>query len=81
MSPVPVLTTLETDRLILRRRRVSDAAIYRRLWTERDVRVPQHRQIDLHGRPTEEDIAKQILDEREASRRQRIAAYAPVRWG
>ena len=32
------------------------------------MRVPQHRQIDLEGRLTEEDIATQIRDEREASR-------------
>lgn len=68
MSPLPVLDTLETDRLTLRPQRVSDAAVYRKLWTERDVRVPQHRHIDHEGRPTEEDIAAQIRDEREASR-------------
>jgi ribosomal-protein-alanine N-acetyltransferase len=68
MSPVPVLNTLETDRLTLRPQRVSDAALYRQLWTERDVRVPPHRQIDIEGRPTEKDIAAQIRDEREASR-------------
>ncbi|MET3769890.1 RimJ/RimL family protein N-acetyltransferase [Marisediminicola sp. UYEF4] len=68
MSPPPVLNTLETDRLTLRRQRVSDAAIYRQLWTERDVRVPPHRRISLEGRPTEEDIATQIQEEREASR-------------
>ena len=68
MSPAPVLNTLETDRLTLRRQRVSDAAIYRQLWTERDVRVPPHRRINLEGRPTEEDIATQIGKENEASR-------------
>lgn len=68
MSPAPVLNTLETDRLMLRRQRVSDAAAYRQLWTERDLRVPKHRQIDLNGRPTEKDIAAQILDESEDSR-------------
>jgi [ribosomal protein S5]-alanine N-acetyltransferase len=60
---VPVLDTLETDRLILRDRRVDDAPIYRQLWTERDPRVPLHRQIDLEGRPTVEDIAAQIRAE------------------
>lgn len=68
MSPAPVLNILETDRLTLRRQRVSDAAIYRQLWTERDVRVPPHRRINLEGRPTEEDIATQIREEHEASR-------------
>lgn len=68
MSLVPVLDTLETDRLILRHRRVDEAAIYRQLWTERDPRVPPHRQISPEGRPTREDIAAQIRAEREESR-------------
>ena len=62
---VPVLDTLETERLLLRRRRVDDAATYRRLWTERDSRVPPHRRIDPEGRPSVEDIAAQIRGERE----------------
>lgn len=68
MSLVPVLDTLETDRLILRHRRVDEAAIYRQLWTERDPRVPPHRRIDREGRPTVEDIAAQIRAEGEESR-------------
>ncbi|QQM22700.1 GNAT family N-acetyltransferase [Rhodococcus sp. P-2] len=52
--------SLETDRLILRARRVSDAAVLRELWTERDPRVPPRRQIDSDGRPTIEDIEDQI---------------------
>jgi RimJ/RimL family protein N-acetyltransferase len=56
---------LETDRLILRRRRAAEAAIYRQLWTERDPRVPPHRRISPEGRPTVEDIAAQIRAERE----------------
>jgi RimJ/RimL family protein N-acetyltransferase len=60
MSLVPVLDTLETDRLILRHRRVDEVAIYRQLWTERDPRVPPHRRIDPDGRPTVEDIAAQM---------------------
>jgi ribosomal-protein-alanine N-acetyltransferase len=64
MSLVPV-DTLETDRLILRLRRVDEAAIYRQLWTERDLRVPLHRRISSEGRPTVEDIAAQIHAERE----------------
>jgi [ribosomal protein S5]-alanine N-acetyltransferase len=68
MSLVPVLDALETDRLILRRRRAGEAAIYRQLWTERDPRVPPHRRISPEGRPTEEDIAAQIRTERQESR-------------
>ncbi len=60
-----VLDTLETDRLILRRRRASEAAIYRQLWTERDLRVPPHRRINSEGRPTVADIAARIRAERE----------------
>lgn len=47
---------LETDRLLLRRWRVSDAALQRELWAERDPRVPPHRRIALDGHPTLEDI-------------------------
>jgi ribosomal-protein-alanine N-acetyltransferase len=47
---------LETDRLLLRRWRVSDAAVQRDLWTERDPRVPPHRRIAPDGHPTLEDI-------------------------
>jgi ribosomal-protein-alanine N-acetyltransferase len=64
MSPLPVLDTLETDRLRLRPRRVDEAASYRELWAERDPRVPPHRLIDPEGRPTVEDIATQIRAER-----------------
>jgi RimJ/RimL family protein N-acetyltransferase len=47
---------LETDRLLLRPWRVSEAAIQRELWTERDPRVPPHRRIDADGHPTVADI-------------------------
>ena len=60
MPLVPDSETLETDRLILRRAQVEDAPVYRELWTERDPRVPPHRQIDSDGRPTVEDIAARI---------------------
>jgi ribosomal-protein-alanine N-acetyltransferase len=63
MSLVRVMGTLETDRLILRHSRVGEAAIYRQLWTERDLRVPPHRRISSEGRPTVEDIAAQIRAE------------------
>jgi RimJ/RimL family protein N-acetyltransferase len=39
---------------------VGDAAIYRQLWAERDLRVPPHRRINSEGRPAVEDIAAQI---------------------
>ena len=64
----PVLNTLETERLILRSRRVDEAEVYRQLWMERDSRVPVHRRIDAEGRPTVEDIAAQIRRERTESR-------------
>jgi ribosomal-protein-alanine N-acetyltransferase len=64
MSLVRVLGTLETDRLILRYSRVGDAAVYRQLWTERDLRVAPHRRINAEGRPAVEDIAAQIRAER-----------------
>jgi [ribosomal protein S5]-alanine N-acetyltransferase len=65
MSPARVVDTLETDRLILRRRTVDEAAVDRQLWTERDLRVPPHRRINAEGRPTVEDIAAEIRAERE----------------
>lgn len=64
MSVGPVLDTLVTDRLLLRPRRADEAAVYRRLWAERDPRVPPHRRIDPEGRPTVEDIAAQMRAER-----------------
>lgn len=51
---------LHTDRLVLRRWRVADAAVLRRLWEERDARVPPHRRIGVDGRPTVEDLADWI---------------------
>jgi RimJ/RimL family protein N-acetyltransferase len=68
VSLVPVLDTLETDRLILRRRRVDEAAVYHRLWTERDPRVPPHRRVTPDGRPTDDDLAAEIRAEHEESR-------------
>lgn len=46
----------ETDRLLLRPWRLSDATLQRELWTERDPRVPPHRRISTDGHPTLEDI-------------------------
>ena len=68
MPARPVLKALETDRLILRCRSVDEAGVYRRLWMERDPRVPAHRRIDAEGRPTVEDIASEIRREREEPR-------------
>jgi [ribosomal protein S5]-alanine N-acetyltransferase len=65
MSLMRILDTLETDRLILRHSTVGEAAIYRQLWMERDLRVPPHRRMNSEGRPTVEDIAAQIRAERE----------------
>src|SRR5918994_6178207 len=67
MPQVRVLETLETDRLILRHPRVDDAAIYRQMWTERDLRVPPHRRMNDHGQPTVEDIAARISASREST--------------
>ncbi|GCD20676.1 N-acetyltransferase [Cellulomonas algicola] len=63
MAPIRVPRALETDRLVLRPRSVDEAATYRRLWTERDLRVPAHRRIDADGRPTVADVAGQLADE------------------
>lgn len=54
-APVPRVV-LETDRLALRPWRVTEAALQRELWTERDPRVPPHRRIDEEGRPTVADL-------------------------
>src|SRR6187431_1558042 len=63
MSPIRPLDALETDRLVLRHRSVDEADVFRRLWTERDERVPAHRRIDAEGRPTVDEIAAQIRAE------------------
>jgi [ribosomal protein S5]-alanine N-acetyltransferase len=65
MPLVRVLDTLETDRLILRHSTVGEAAVYRQLWTERDLRVPSRRRINSEGRPAVADIAAQIRAERQ----------------
>lgn len=52
--------TLHTVRLLLRPLRVSDAAVLHELWTERDPRVPTHRQLDADGRPTVADLEESI---------------------
>ena len=51
---------LETDRLLLRPRRVAEAVIQREMWIERDPRVPPHRRIDEDGRPTVADFEEAV---------------------
>lgn len=51
---------LETDRLLLRPRRVTDAVSQRGMWEERDPRVPPHRRIDADGHPTVADFEEAI---------------------
>lgn len=60
-TPSPsVPPSLVTDRLLLRPWEVSEAAVQRRLWEERDPRVPSARRIDADGRPTLEDLEERI---------------------
>ncbi|PKH42235.1 Protein N-acetyltransferase, RimJ/RimL family [Nocardioides alpinus] len=61
--PLPTPERLETERLVLRQRRVDEAATYRRLWTERDPRVPARRRIDADGRPSIKDIEEHLRAE------------------
>lgn len=58
-DPAPEFV-LETERLLLRPWRVSEAVIQRELWIERDPRVPAHRQIGVDGRPTVADFEEGI---------------------
>jgi [ribosomal protein S5]-alanine N-acetyltransferase len=60
MSSPPAPDLLETERLVLRRAVVSDAGVHRRLWSERDPRVPAHRRLSADGHPTVEEIAASI---------------------
>lgn len=57
---MPRIPPLTTERLTLRDQRVDDAAVFRQLWTERDLRVPPHRRLDSQDRPTADDIATGI---------------------
>lgn len=52
--------TLRTARLRLRRQLEQDAVVFHQMWTERDERVPAHRQLDAHGHPNMHDIAAHI---------------------
>ena len=80
MSLVPAPDALETDRLLLRPRRVAEAALYRRLWVERDPRVPAHRRIDADGRPSVADLALQLRAEQEASGPRLLAVERKGTW-
>lgn len=54
-----------TERLRLRPWRVTDAAFQRRLWQERDDRVPARRRITPDGHPTVAELEQRIrTDER-----------------
>lgn len=53
----------ETDRLVLRRWRVSEASIQRELWAERDQRTPAHRRITADGHPTVAEFEERISRE------------------
>lgn len=58
---------LETDRLLLRPWRVTEAGVQHELWTERDPRVPPHRRIDADGHPTVADLEEAISAEQSSS--------------
>jgi len=57
----PMASELTTERLCLRPWRASDAGPYRLLWMERDRR--SLRLIDAGGRPTVDDLRRQILEQ------------------
>lgn len=73
MTAAAGLGTLMSDRLLLRPSHESDASVYRRLWTERDPRVPPHRRIDGAGRPTVADIVEDICVEDPAASNRLLA--------
>lgn len=58
---------LETGRLLLRPRRVTEAGVLRDLWTERNPRVPPYRRIDADGHPTVADLEVSIRTEPHSS--------------
>lgn len=62
MTITPSMPQLHTARLLLRAQEVADAAVFHRLWTQRDERVPAHRKIDADGHPDVHDISAQIAD-------------------
>jgi [ribosomal protein S5]-alanine N-acetyltransferase len=78
---------LDTDRLVLRRPRPEDALAYRRLWEERDPRVPAHRRVAPDGTPSVADIAARLDDPAQADVRtvehretEEVLGYCGLRW-
>jgi [ribosomal protein S5]-alanine N-acetyltransferase len=67
VSDLPSLDRLETERLVLRRRQSDDARVLRRLWTERDPRVPTRRRLDADGRPSVADLAELLRREADST--------------
>ncbi|MHA3702110.1 GNAT family N-acetyltransferase [Jatrophihabitans sp. YIM 134969] len=58
-----VTPELRTARLLLRPRVAEDAVVVRRLWSERDPRVPAHRRLDAEGHPTVGELATGFASE------------------
>lgn len=58
---------LRTSRLRLRSWQEADAGMHRRLWSERDPRVPTRRRIGADGRPTVADLEEWIRRGRETT--------------
>jgi [ribosomal protein S5]-alanine N-acetyltransferase len=61
------VVVLETDPLLLRSWRETEAVVLHDLWTERDPRVPPHRRIDADGNPTVTDLEVWIRTNRPTS--------------
>lgn len=59
-----MMVELQTERLRLRAWTVEDAAVLRKLWSERDPRTPPHRRIDAQGHPTVGELESSILEGR-----------------
>jgi RimJ/RimL family protein N-acetyltransferase len=70
---------LETERLIMRPWVVSDSAVVRLLWAERDPR--SRRVIDSHGRPTPDEMRTLITSQLAESRRTGLSLLAIERKG
>jgi ribosomal-protein-alanine N-acetyltransferase len=61
-SPAIAGVALETERLMLRTWRIGDAAFHRRLWAERDPRVPAHRRLSPDGHPSLSELERRLRD-------------------
>ncbi|QKJ21296.1 GNAT family N-acetyltransferase [Microbacterium hominis] len=75
-TTAPGAVVLETDRLLLRRWIIGDAALQRRLWEERDPRAPAHRRLSPDGHPTVAEFEDRI---RTAERRPGMGLLVAVR--